>query len=201
MSKTRRGKLASHASCHHRRKRISIFVPAWSSSTHAWTLVWTWTSVHRHWWVSVCIAGPARTTTSACRTNTGISRRTRGVYGIQWSAIIIAPSAAVLTVGLLALHLERSKLRRTLRFVKLSGPCHWRWAVGSGELISKHTLLTEGFVVVCAVHVRVLGNTLFARFPADKGAAHSAGHNAGCNDENCSRKHDPAAPFHVWNKQ
>jgi hypothetical protein len=200
MSKTRWRKLASHASCHHRRQRVPIFVPAWSSSTHTWSLVCTWTSIHRHRWVSICIR-PARSTTSACRTDTGISRGVCCVHGIQWSAIIIASSAAVLTVGLLALHFERSKLRRTLGVVKLSGPAHWRWAVGSGELISKHTLLTKGLVVVCAVHVCVLSNTLFARFPADKSAAHSACHDTGCNDENRSRKHDPAAPFHVWHEQ
>ena len=192
MSETRRWKFASHASCHHGRKGVAVLVSAWSSSTHA--LVCARTSIHGHRRVAFSIARSARSTTSACRAD---ARVPCWIHGVQWSAIIITSTAAVLAVCLLALHFESSKLR-SLRVVNLSAAAHGWWAVGPWELVGKHALLIKVFVVVLAVHICIFGDTLFARLPAHKRAAHSAGHDTGCNNENCSRKHDPAAPFHVW---
>ena len=192
MSETRWRKFASHASCHHGWKRVAVLVSARSPSTHA--LVCTRTSIHGHRRVGFSIARSARSTTSACRAN---ARVPCWIHGVQWSAIVVTSTAAVLAISLLALHFESSKLR-SLRVVNLSATAHGWWAVGSWELIGKHTLLIKIFVVVLAVHVCIFGDTLFARLPAHKRAAHSAGHDTGCNNENRSRKHDPAAPFHVW---
>ena len=106
-----------------------------------------------------------------------------------------------MAVGFLASHLKGGVLGRTFRIVDLSGAGHgWR-TVGSGKLIRKHALLTEVFVIVGTVHVGVFSNALFASFPAHKRSSHGACHNAGCHDEDCSRKHDPATPFHVWNEE
>jgi len=197
MSETRRWKFASHASSHHGWERVAVLVSAGSSSTHSLALVCAGASIHGHWRVRFSITRSAGSTTSACRTD---ARVPRWIHGVQRSAIIVASTAAILAVSLLALHFESSKLR-SLRVVNLSGTAHrWR-AVGSRELVSKHALLAKVFVVVLAIHVRIFGNTLFARLPAHKRAAHSAGHNTGCNNENCSRKHDPAAPFHVWHEK
>jgi hypothetical protein len=147
--------------------------------------------------VTISVARSTRSTTSACRTN---ARIPYWVHRVQWSPVIIASAAAVLTVGLLTLHFESSKLG-SLSFVNLSATAHWWRAVGSRKLVSKHTLLTKVFVVVRAVHVRIFGNALFAGLPAHKCTTHSAGHDTRCNNENCSRKHDPATPFHVWHEK
>ena len=195
MPKTRWWKFASHTSCHHGWERVAVFVSAWSSSTHA--LVCAGTSVHWHRRVAFSIARSARSTTSACRADARVSR---WVHGVQRSAVVVTSTAAVLAIGLLALHFESSKLR-SLRVVNLSGTAHgWR-TVGSWELVGKHALLIKVFVVVLAIHICIFGDTLFARLPAHKRAAHRAGHDTGCNNENCSRKHDPAAPFYVWHEK
>jgi hypothetical protein len=193
MSQTGRRKFAAHASRHRRRNRIAVFIPARSSSTS----IRARASVHGHGRVSVCITRPARSATGARRANAGISCFVRR---IQRSPVVVAPAAPVLTVGFLTLHLK-SGILRGLGGVSVSAVAHRRGTVGSGELVRKHTLLAEGFVVVCAVHVGVLGNTLFARLPADKRTAHRAGHDAGCNNKDGSREHDPATPFHVWDEQ
>jgi hypothetical protein len=113
----------------------------------------------------------------------------------------LTSAAAVLAVGFLASHLEGGVLRRTFGIIDLSATAHrWR-AFSSGKLVRKHALLADVFVVVGTVHVCVFSNALFARFPAHKRASHGACHNAGCHDEDCSRKHDPATPFHVWNEE
>ena len=197
MSEARRRKFASHTSCHHGWKRVAIFVSAWRTSTHALALVWAGAAIHRHWRVTVSITRPARSTASACRADAWVSH---WIHGVQGSAVIVTSTATVLTVSLLALHFESSKLR-SLSVVNLSATAHRWWAVRSWELVSKHALLAEILVVVRAVHVRVFSDTLFARLPAHKRAAHSAGHDTGCNNENCSRKHDPAAPFHMWHEK
>ena len=113
----------------------------------------------------------------------------------------MAPSAAILAVGFLASHLKGRVLCRTFRIVDLSAAAHWWRAVSSGELVGKHALLADVFVVVGTIHVCIFSNALFARFPAHKRASHCARHNAGCHDEDCSRKHDPTAPFHVWDEE
>jgi hypothetical protein len=113
----------------------------------------------------------------------------------------LASAAAILAVGFLASHLKGGVLCRTFRIVDLSAAAHWWWTVSSGELIRKHALLTDVFVVIGTVHVCIFSNALFACFPAHKRASHGACHNAGCHDEDCSRKHDPAAPFHVWDEE
>lgn len=113
----------------------------------------------------------------------------------------MASSAAVLTVGFLASHLKGGVLCGTFRFVDLSAAAHWWRTVSSRKLIRKHALLADVFVVVGTIHVCIFSNALFAGFPAHKRASHGAGHNAGCHDKNCSREHDPATPFHVWNEK
>jgi hypothetical protein len=197
MSETRWWKFASHASCHHGWESVAVLVSAWPATTHALALVWAGPSIHRHWRVAFSVTRPARSTTSTCRADAWVSH---WIHGVQWGAVIVASAATIMAVGLLALHFESSKLR-SLRVIHLGGTAHWWWAVGSWELVSKHTLLAKVFVVVRAIHVRIFSDTLFARLPAHKRAAHSAGHDTGCNNENCSRKHDPAAPFHMWHEK
>lgn len=195
MSKAGRRKIASHAGCH-RRKWVAVLVSAWSTSAH--TVITAWATVHWHRRVPVCIAGSTRTATSTCGANAGVTHR---VHWVQRSAVVVAAGATVLAVGLLALHFKGSKLGVALAVVDLSATAHWWRAVSSGKLIRKHTLLAKVFIVIRAAHVCVFGDTLFASLSAYKGTAHSAGHDTGCNNEDCSRKHDPTTPLDVGHEQ
>jgi hypothetical protein len=188
----------SHASCCHWWNRIAVFVSARSSPTHAVALIRAGKTVHGHWWAAFGIVGPARAAASARRTDARVSHL---VCRIQRSPVILTSSTAILAVGFLASHLKGGVLCRAFRIVDLSAAGQrWR-TVGSGELIRKHALLTEIFVIIGTIHVCILSNALFAGFPAHKRAPHGACHNAGCHDEDGSRKHDPAAPFHVWDEE
>lgn len=149
----------------------------------------------------ICVPRPARAATGARGTDAWVSHWVHRVHWVQRGSIVVTSSATVLTVSFLAFHLECSKLSGTLGVVNLSATAHRWWAVSPGKLIGKHSLLANVVVVVCAAHVCILGNTLFAGFPAYKRASHGAGHNTRCNDEDGGRKHDPATPLYVRDKQ
>lgn len=164
-------------------------------------MISTGTTVHGHWRMAICVARPARAATGARRTNAWVSHWVHWVHRVQRSSIVVASSATILAVSFLTFHLECSKLSGTLGLINLSAAAHWRWAVGPGKLVGKHSLLAKVVVVVCAAHVCILGNALFAGFPAYKRTAHGTGHDTRCNDEDCSRKHDPATPLYVRHEQ
>jgi hypothetical protein len=198
VSETGRREATSHASCCHWRNRIAVLISAGSSPTHAVALICAGKTVHGHWWAPLGIVGPARAAASARRTDTRVSHL---VCRIQRSPVILTSSTSILAVGFLASHLEGGVLCRSFGIVDLSAAGQWWRAVSSRKLIRKHALLAHVLVVVCTIHICVFRNALFAGFPAHKRASHGACHNAGCHDEDCSRKHDPAAPFHVWDEE
>lgn len=196
MSQTRGRELASHARRCHWQERIAVFVSKRPlRSAHAPSLVRTGTTVHGHGKMSFTIARSSRATSSARRSHTRVT------HWVQRGLVISTPAAAILAVCLLAFHLKGSEMRGALRIIDLGAAAHGRRAVGSGKLICEHTLLLEVFVVVLAAHVCVLGNALFARFPADEGPAHGASEDAGCDDQNGSREHDPSTPFYVRHEE
>nr|POE90060.1 hypothetical protein CFP56_20527 [Quercus suber] len=62
-------------------------------------------------------------------------------------------------------------------------------------------MLVQVVVVFVPVHLRVLRDALLAGLAGDQGPPHCACDYHGCNDEDGSRQHDPAAPCHMRDEQ
>lgn len=200
MSQARRRELtchsASHASSHHRSDRIAVFVSAWSSLwVHSLATVAARTAVHWHRRCFILHVWPTRTATSARGPDAGIADRVQRCPIIRTSA-----TSFILAVGLLALHLKRSELWRSLGVHRSTTAHRWR-TVGSRKLVGHQALLVQVLVVVRAVHIRILRNTLLARLPAHQRPAHRTSDHAGCHNQDGSRKYDPATPLHVRDEQ
>lgn len=162
-----------HCHSHFRawRDRVAVLIPARSPRRHI---------------LIIPIRSPAIGTP---RPYTLISRR------IQRSLII----AGIAGVRLMSLHIESGELSGVL--VDGGAATQRRRTVGSREGVGDHALLGEAVVVCGTVHIRILGDALLARFPADESSAHGAGDDAGGDDEDCGSQYDPSSPCHVRNEQ
>ena len=185
MSQARWWEIASHSTSHpcssHRRNRITILIPA-GSTLRAHTRL----TIHRHW---RCISGterPSWSTASTCRSDAGIAVAHIGGRRVERSPVVHASPPAILTVSLMALHLESSKLRGALR-LHGGGAAHWRRTFSFGQLVRHHAVLGQVLVVIRAIHVRIFRDPLLAGLPAHQRSSHGACDYAGSHNEDGSR--------------
>lgn len=122
---------------------------------------------------------------------------------IHWTAHSISISTP--RSSILPLHLKCRELSTLLTH---SSSRHRRWALCSWKLglrrwnsIIDRALLRHVLVVVLPAHLRILCDSLLARLSRHQSPAHGACDNAASDNEDGSRKHDPAAPCHVRDKE